>query len=235
MVDLSALDRVEIFGDTKIASVEGGCTQGQLDLACEPHRLATTAGHNATTGVGGLTLQGGHGYLERKFGLVVDNLVRAEVVTADGTLRVCDADLNPDLFWALRGGGGNFGIVTKFWFRLHELGSEIYAGLRVHVAASDNAFMKLLGLQSRAELIKLWCERMRAAPNDATGLLILPAGGPVVESLLWTGSDLDEGAKYFCEKHNFGSFRLKNSMKNEKYHSVVQKLSPVCCNKVKVC
>jgi FAD/FMN-containing dehydrogenase len=127
VVDLSALNAVAIDAKRRTATVGGGATWGIFNEAAGPHGLATTGGIISTTGVGGLTLGGGIGYLARAHGLSCDNLLSAEVVLADGSLVTASATDHTDLFWALRGGGGNFGVVTSFEFRLHPVG-EIYGG-----------------------------------------------------------------------------------------------------------
>jgi len=134
VLDLRGMDDVEVDAERRIARVGGGATWAQVDRATQPHGLATTGGRVSTTGVGGLTLGGGSGWLERKYGLACDNLLAAEVVTAAGDIVRASEDENPELLWALRGGGGNFGVVTTLELQLHPVGPEVLGGLVLHPA-----------------------------------------------------------------------------------------------------
>jgi FAD/FMN-containing dehydrogenase len=129
---------VQVDPVAQLARVQGGAVWGDVDRETQLHGLATPGGVISDTGVGGLTLGGGYGWTRRKFGLSCDNVVEAEIVGSDGKVRTASSDENPDLFWAIRGGGGNYGVVTSFTFRLHELGPVVaFAG--VFYRASDTA------------------------------------------------------------------------------------------------
>ncbi|MFC4542621.1 FAD-binding oxidoreductase [Halosolutus amylolyticus] len=135
MLDLSAMRSIRVDPETKTARVESGATLADFDHETQSFGLATPLGINSTTGVAGLTLGGGFGWLTRRYGMTVDNLRSVDVVTADGKLRHASEDENPDLFWGIRGGGGNFGVVTNFEFDLHEVGPEVLAGMVVYHGA----------------------------------------------------------------------------------------------------
>jgi FAD/FMN-containing dehydrogenase len=139
VIDLRRMNAVSVDPARRVATVAGGATMGHLDRATGAHGLATTGGRVSTTGVGGFTLGGGSGWLERKWGLTCDNLVAVELVTADGELVRAAADENPELFWALHGGGGNFGVATSFELRLHPLRSVTALMLFWHPEAGPEA------------------------------------------------------------------------------------------------
>jgi len=126
VVDLSAMNGVFVDSEARTVRAGGGATIGDVDRETQLFGLATPLGVVSATGIAGLTLSGGIGHLRRKYGLSLDNLVSAEVVTADGTVLTASAESHPDLFWAIRGGGGNFGVVTSFEYRLHEVGPEVF-------------------------------------------------------------------------------------------------------------
>jgi FAD/FMN-containing dehydrogenase len=131
MLDMSRMRDVVVDPVARVARVDGGCLVRDVDAATQAHGLATTLGFVSDTGVAGLTLGGGFGYLMRRFGWAADNLEEVEIVTADGVVRRAARDREADLFWAIRGGGGNFGVVTRFTFRLHRVGPMVTGGIRV--------------------------------------------------------------------------------------------------------
>src|SRR4051812_39204849 len=128
VIDLREMKRIAVDPEARTVRVQAGVTWGELDAATQEHGLAVTGGRVPSTGVAGLTLGAGSGWIERKFGYACDNLVEADVVTADGRFLRANESENPDLLWALKGGGGNFGVVTQFTLRLHELGPMVYGG-----------------------------------------------------------------------------------------------------------
>ncbi len=159
MIDLSPLRHVEVDPSTRRARVGGGATLGDLDAATQVHGLAVPAGIVSHTGVGGLALGGGMGWLTALHGLTADNLASAEVVTADGRRLRAAADEHSDLFWALRGGGGNFGVVTEFEFRLHPVGPVVHLGLF------------FWGLDQGTEVLKLGRDVFATLPAQANAMI----------------------------------------------------------------
>ncbi len=141
MLDLSLMRSVYVDPVAKTARVEPGASLGDVDRETQVHALAVPVGVNSTTGIAGLALGGGFGWITRKFGMTVDNLISADVVTADGSILKASEKENPDLFWAIRGGGGNFGVVASFEFRLHPLGPQVMSGLVVHPIAQAAALL----------------------------------------------------------------------------------------------
>ncbi|MEQ8919002.1 MAG: FAD-binding oxidoreductase [Roseovarius sp.] len=142
MLDLSLMRSVHVDPATRTARVEAGALLADVDRETQVHGLALPVGVNSTTGIAGLTLGGGFGWITRKFGMTIDNLISADVVTADGSIvRASDTE-NPQLFWALRGGGGNFGVVSSFEFRLHPVGPEVLSGLVIHPVSDAPDLLK---------------------------------------------------------------------------------------------
>ena len=167
MIDLSAMRAVRVDPAPRTAWVQGGALWGDVDHETQLHGLATTGGIVSHTGVAGLTLGGGIGWLMRKHGLTVDNLLAADVVTADGRLLRASDDEHPDLFWALRGGGGNFGVVTSFEFRLHPVGPTVLAG-PILWDASD-----------AGEVLRFYRDFVRAAPEELGTVVRFGAAPPI--------------------------------------------------------
>ena len=164
MIDLRPMSQVRVDPEQRTAWCGGGANWGQLDRETQAFGLAVTGGRMPDTGVGGLTLGGGSGWLERKCGFTVDSLISVELVTADGQLVVASADRNPELFWALKGGGGNFGVATGFEFRLHEVGPLVYGG------------MMMFPIDGAVDLLKAYRAFMEDAPDEiCTGSAILCA------------------------------------------------------------
>jgi FAD/FMN-containing dehydrogenase len=167
MIDLAPMKSVRIDRRGMTARVEPGVTLGELDRDTQAFGLATPLGINSTTGVAGLTLGGGFGWLTRKLGLTIDNLLSADVVTAAGELVGASPTENPDLFWGIRGGGGNFGIVTSFEFRLHRVGPEVLAGLIVHP------------LEEGKDVFRFYREFVKSSPRECVCFVVLRVAPPL--------------------------------------------------------
>lgn len=203
VIDLSPIKGVRVDPVACTARVGGGCTLGEVDHATHAFGLATPSGIFSTTGVGGITLGGGHGYLTRKLGLAIDNLLEVDMVLADGSFVTASDEENEDLFWAVRGGGGNFGIVTSFLFRLHPI-STVYAG------------PVLWPIEQAAEAMRFWRDFTAGASEDVYGFfafLVVPPGPPFPEHLhnktmcgvVWCyAGPLDEAEEAFKPVREFG-------------------------------
>jgi hypothetical protein len=195
VIDTSPMKRIEVDPEARTARAEAGLTWGEFDAATQEHGLAVTGGRFSTTGIAGLTLGSGSGWLERKCGLTADNLASVDIVTADGELLTASEDENQELFWGVRGGSGNFGIVTSFTYRLHQVGPIVYGGL-------------MACLPDRAvDILRFMREYMADAPDDLGGAVafisappepFVPAEmhfKPVVGIVIcWTG-DHEEGER----------------------------------------
>ena len=165
VIDMRNVDTVSVDPDARTATVGGGATWSHFDRAAEPHGLGTTGGRVSTTGVAGLTLGGGSGWFERKFGLACDNLLSVELVTADGRRVTASEDENPELFWALHGGGGNFGVATSFEFRLHPLPVVTLA-------------MLLFQADRGPEVMRRYRDFAEEAPDEVGGGMLYLTGPP---------------------------------------------------------
>jgi FAD/FMN-containing dehydrogenase len=190
MIDLSLMNGIQVNPGAHSAVVQGGAKWGEFDRECEPHHLATTGGVISSTGVGGLTLGGGIGWLMGKHGLSCDNLISADLVSADGSHLSVSESRNEDLFWAIRGGGGNFGIVTALEFRLHPLQS-VHGGL-------------LLYPRSRAvDLLRRYRDVTRNAPDELTAYaaLIVGHGHPMAAIAMCHSGLSTEGARAIKQFH----------------------------------
>src|SRR3989441_5029244 len=192
VIDLSGMKGIRVDPSARTARVEGGCTWGEVDHATHPFGLATPSGFISTTGVGGLTLGGGIGYLSRTLGLTIDNLLGVDMVLADGSFVTASAQEHADLFWAVRGGGGNFGVVTSFLFQLHPI-STVYGG------------PMLWPLEQAADLMKFWRDFILNAPEEINGwfgFVTVPPAPPFPEqfhlpkmcAILWcSNAPLEQG------------------------------------------
>ncbi len=204
VIDLSHMKSIHVDPVTSTVRAEGGCTWGDVDHAAHAFGLAVPAGVISSTGVGGLTLGGGTGHLTRKYGLTCDNLISADVVTADGRFLKASADENADLFWALRGGGGNFGVVTSFEFRAHPV-STVLGGLVFYP------------IEKTREALRFYREFIAEAPEELSAFFAFQKGPPapfVPENLhnvtmcaivaCYSGPDLNKGEEIVKPLREFG-------------------------------
>src|SRR5581483_804548 len=195
---------IAVDPEARTVRAEAGLNWGEFDAATQAHGLAVTGGRVTDTGIAGLALGSGSGWLERKLGFTCDNLLAAEVVTADGRKVLASDTENPDLFWGLRGGGGNFGIVTAFHFRLHPVGPIVLGGMLVHPAATA------------VEVTRFWRDFMLDAPDEVgSGLAFITAppadfvpepvrGQPVVGIILCYAGPVEEGEAVLRPLREFG-------------------------------
>jgi hypothetical protein len=195
VIDLSATNRVSVDAELRAVRVQAGALLGDVDRETNAHGLVVPTGVVSKTGIAGLTLGGGTGWLARKYGLTCDNVVSCEVVTAEGDLVTANNEINADLFWGLRGGGGNFGIVTSFLYRAHPV-STVLGGVIAYTR--DQA----------AALLRYYRDFMPAAPDELTayaGLISMPDGTPAVGVMACYCDDLTEGERVLKPLRAFGS------------------------------
>lgn len=205
MIDLSPMRQVTVDSANRTARVEAGATLADFDNEAQKFGLATPLGINSTTGVAGLTLGGGFGWLSRRYGLTIDNLLSAEMVTTSGKKILASESENPDLFWAIRGGGGNFGVATTFNFQLHPVGPEVLSGLIIHPLAAAPEVLRFYSdfIASTPEEFVCWFVMRKAPP--------LPFLDPewhgkeiLALAVCYCGPDLEEGKQIAAPLRNFG-------------------------------
>lgn len=195
MIDLSSMHAVEVDAENKTAVAGGGALLGHVDTATLAHNLAVTTGVVSHTGVGGFTTGGGLGRIDRKFGLAIDNVISAELVTADGHLRLVSAEENPDLYWAIRGGGGNFGVVTAFKYQLHDFDPTIFGGDIVYP------------FEQAKDVLLFFAEYSESLPDEANTELfaaVTPDGNKILGVQVVYAGDHKEGEKVFAPLRAFG-------------------------------
>lgn len=205
VLDLSPMKAVQVDPAAKTARVEPGARLADVDAATQAHGLAVPLGVNSTTGIAGLTLGGGFGWLSRKHGLTIDSLRAVDLVTADGERRRASAQENAELFWALRGGGGNFGVVTAFDFDLHSVGPEVLAGLVVHpIDAAPGLLRDYRSLAAESpDDLTVWCVMRKAPP-----LPFLPEswhGREILAFAACYAGDMAEGEKAMAPLRTLGT------------------------------
>jgi FAD/FMN-containing dehydrogenase len=215
VIDLSPMKGIRVDPDNRTVRAQGGVLWRELDHETQAFGLATTGGTISNTGIAGLTVGGGLGWLMGKHGLTVDNLISADVVTADGRFRRASAAADPDLFWALRGGGGNFGVVTSFEYRLHPV-TQVLGGL------------VLYPLDQARDLLRFYRDFCGTLPDEAeayAGLLTAPEGMPVAALILGYNGPIEAGEKVLAPARGFGEpvadlvgalpYRARQSMLDE--------------------
>ena len=205
LIDLSAMRAVRVDPEAARAHVEPGATLGDFDHECQAFALATPVGINSTTGIAGLTLGGGFGWLSRRHGMTVDNLVAADVVTADGQLLCASAEQHPELFWALRGGSGNFGIVSRFEFKLHPVGPQVLAGLIVYALDDATAALRQFRhyVRELGDDTNVWTVLRKAPP-----LPFLPPavhGKEIIAFAVFHAGDVEAGRQAIEPLRHYGS------------------------------
>ena len=204
LIDLSLMKDVRVDHEARTARVAPGATLADVDAATQQYNLALPVGVNSTTGISGLTLGGGFGWLSRRLGLTIDNLIAAEVVTAAGDVVTASETTNPDLFFGIRGGGGNFGIVTSFEFRVHPVGPELLSGLIVHP------------LDDAQTVLRFYRDFLATASDELAGWFVMRQAPPLpflapewhgkevlVLALCWSG-DVEEGTRAMAPIRAFG-------------------------------
>jgi FAD/FMN-containing dehydrogenase len=193
-LDMSGMRDVHVDPGARLARVGAGCTLADVDQQTQQHGLATTLGFVSATGVAGLTLGGGFGYLSRRFGWTVDDLEEVEIVTADGNVRRASRSAEQDLFWAIRGGGGNFGVVTEFVFRLHDVGPQVTGGIIAWPAAEAEGVLGLFREITQTSSRELTTVVLRRNAPPAPWLPAAAHGTPIIAMVVCHSGDPEQAA-----------------------------------------
>jgi FAD/FMN-containing dehydrogenase len=199
MIDLSMMKGIRVDPKTRTAHAQGGCKWGDLDRETQALGLAVTGGQVSDTGIAGLTLGGGIGWLGRKLGLTCDNLLSADIITADGQFLTASAQDNADLFWAVRGGGGNFGVVTSFQYRLHPIGPIVLGGLVAYP------------LPEGKKVLRAFCDFMETAPEElgtTAALMTTPDGHQAVGIAVCYAGDISKGESVVAPLRKLGTVAM---------------------------
>ena len=225
MIDLRPMKGIEVDPKTRTCRAGAGLTWAELDTLTQEHGLAVTGGRVSTTGIAGLTLGGGSGWLDRKCGYTVDNLLSVEIVTADGAVLTASEAENPHLFWGVRGGGGNFGVVTSFEYRLHAIGPRLLAGLLLYPASAA------------ADVLRNFRDAMVGAPDEIGAAVVLFSappeefvpeplrGQPVVGVFVCYAGAVEEGEQALRPLREFGSPAV-DAVQPMPYAAVQQLIDP---------
>jgi hypothetical protein len=207
MLDLAEMVSVDVDTEAQTAWCDGGALLGNLDDATLAKGLVTTAGVVSHTGVGGFTLGGGFGRLNRSYGLAIDNVIGAEIITADGQVRIVSADNEPDLFWAIRGGGGNFGVVSRFLYQLHPFDRNVFSGMIVWPIAEAPDVL---------EFYAEWSQGLSREMYTGPAMVTMPDGTSVIAMEVVYNGDPAQGEKELAPLRAIGTI-IDDSVKVQDY------------------
>eukprot|EP01127_Copromyxa_protea_P011227 TRINITY_DN2808_c0_g1_i2.p1 TRINITY_DN2808_c0_g1~~TRINITY_DN2808_c0_g1_i2.p1 ORF type:complete len:384 (-),score=104.48 TRINITY_DN2808_c0_g1_i2:210-1361(-) len=194
VIDFSKFKKITVDKEAMTVVCQSGVKLGELDAEGHKHGVVVPAGHNTDTGVAGLTLGGGVGFLVRKHGLTIDNLLSVRIVLATGEIVVASGEENTDLFWGIRGGSGNFGVVTEFTYRCHSIPAQVMGGAKVYAINNLPLFSSFMA--SKFDILARARDYCNQAPNEVGAMFVMPAGGPIITAFCHCGT-VEEGRAEF--------------------------------------